>query len=153
MSQQTIQADPLLGQILASNEYQPTTPDEMQQMLGQTYYLAKDELIQALLLEDEDLHPLYFALSHMVRTSNWDKKTKNLNKLRFRRSARIQLLLKKPANMVNYAKYDSICIYADAAMEDAHDGWRGRLMTERIRTYKMEQGQKKTSGLRSLFGR
>jgi hypothetical protein len=130
-----------------SSEMSPTSPDEQAQVLGHAYYLLKDEQTMALLLGDPQLTILLPALSHLVRTSRKDKHGIELAKLHWRRALRIQLLVKQRPALVNVARYDSWLIFGYTALDDTLEGWRGKLITERIKTYKIENAQTKTGGL------
>jgi len=122
---------------------QPTTDQDFYQMMGQTYFIVKDRDVTALMMEDPDLRELYPTLSHLVRTANQDKNTIKEEKLRWRRSCILQLLVKKKPNLQSQAKYDAWVNFGDACFEDTKDGWRGRLFTERIRTYRIEDARQK----------
>jgi len=128
--------------------------EDYYQYMGQIYYLVKDEETQALLRDDTDLREIMPALSHLLRTSNFtDKAVIKEMKLRWRRACRIQLMVKKSPSLVSQAKFDAWVNFGYAAIEDAVEGWRGRLVTERIKTYKIETGSTKKGFWSSLLGR
>lgn len=132
---------------------QQVTMEDYYQYMGQIYYLVKDEETQALLRDDPDLKELMPALSHLLRTSNFtDKNVVKEMKLRWRRACRIQLMVKKTPRLVSQAKFDAWVNFGYAAIEDAVDGWRGRLVTERIKTYKIETGSQPKSWWRRMLG-
>jgi len=149
--------DELLARVAASQEMQQVTTEDYYQYMGQIYYLIKDEEVQQILRDDPNLKVLMPALSHLVRTSNFtDKNVIKEMKLRWRRACRIQLMVMQSPNLVSQAKFDALINFGYAAIEDARDGWRGRLVTERIKTYKIESvGQKGggiLSGLKKFLG-
>jgi hypothetical protein len=146
--------DELLARIAQSQEMQQVTTEDYYQYMGQIYYLVKDEEVMALLRDDKDLKDLMPALSHLVRTSNiTDKNIVKGMMLRWRRACRIQLLVNKTPKLVSQAKFDAWVNYGYAAIQDAVDGWRGRLVTERIKTYKIEGGSQKKGLLDRILGR
>lgn len=145
--------DETLARLAASQEMQQVTMEDYYQYMGQIYYLIKDEETQALLRDDPDLRELMPALSHLLRTSNiTDKKVIKEMKLRWRRACRIQLMVKKTPRLVSQAKFDAWVNFGNAAVEDTREGWRGRLVTERIKTYKIETGQQKKGIWSRIFG-
>lgn len=146
--------DEVLARLAASQEMQQVTMEDYYQYMGQIYYLIKDEETQQLLRDDPDLKELMPALSHLLRTSNFgtDKNVIKEMKLRWRRACRIQLMVKKTPRLVSQAKFDAWVNFGYAAVEDAREGWRGRLVTERIKTYKIETGTKPKGFWSKIFG-
>lgn len=146
--------DEILGRVVQSQEMQQVTQEDYYQYMGQIYYLVKDEETQALIRDDPSLKVLLPALSHLVRTSNFTNKTEiKAMKLRWRRACRVQLMLMNSPNLVSQAKFDVWVNFGYAAIEDAVEGWRGRLVTERIKTYKIESiGSQKKGILSRIFG-
>lgn len=146
--------DDLLAKIAQSQEMQQVTTEDYYQYMGQIYYLVKDEEIISLLREDADLKQLMPALSHLLRTSNiTDKNIIKAMMLRWKRALRIQLLVQKSPKLVSQAKFDAWTNYGYAAIQDTIEGWRGRLVTERIKTYKIETNQAKKGFWSNLLGR
>jgi hypothetical protein len=143
--------DEVLARVLQGESMQPTTQDDWYQFMGQIYYLVKDDETFQELRDDSDLKVLMPTLSHLLRTSNLDKKTIKEMKLRWRRAVRLQLLCKKNPTLVSQAKFDAWVNFGYAAIEDAKEGWRGRLVTERIKTYKIEMGSKRRGKFLGLF--
>lgn len=144
--------DQILQNVLATETSLPTTQEDWIQYLGQIYFLVKDPETFLLLYEDPDMKPLMPTLSHLLRTSYLDKKTITIMKLRWRRAVRLQLLCLKEPSLVNQAKYDSWLNFGFAAIEDAREGWRGRLVTERIKVHKVETSAKKRGRFLGMFG-
>lgn len=131
--------DETLMRIVQGEAMKQVTTEDYYQYMGQIYYLVKDEEVQKLLREDPNMKVLMPALSHLLRTSNiTDKTTRREMKLRWRRSCRLQLLVMSSPNLVSIAKFDAWVNFGIAAIEDTDAGWRGRLITERIKTYKVE---------------
>ena len=156
MTQQPAYAfqDDLLARIAQSQEMQTVTTEDYYQYMGQIYYLVKDEEVMSLLREDPDLKQLIPALSHLLRTSNiTDKNIIKGMMLRWKRACRNQLLVSKSPNLVSQSKFDAWVNYGYAAIQDTIDGWRGRLVTERIKTYKIETNQAKKGFWSNLLGR
>jgi hypothetical protein len=121
---------------------QPFSPEEEQQMMAQIYYLIKDPIVQKMLLDDPNMKALLPALSHLIRTSNLDKNTVTLLKLRWKVACRLQLLIKQKPDLVSLAKFQAWVMFGYAALEDTINGWRGRIVTERQRIYKVESGNR-----------
>lgn len=152
MSQQGT-VDPLLAELIRAGELQQVSTEDYYQYMGQIYYLVKDEEVMQQLREDPKMKVLLPALSHLIRTSNFtDKRVIMEMKLRWRRSCRIQLMLCQSPNLVSQARFDAWVNYGYAVIEDAVEGWRGRLVTERIKTYKIEGGTQKKGLIQRLFG-
>lgn len=148
MSQQAVTPfqDDMLARLAASQEMQQVSTEDYYQYMGQIYYLVKDEETQSILRSDPDLRELMPALSHLLRTSNFtDKNLIKAMMIRWRRACRIQLMVRKTPRLVSQAKMDAWTNFGYAAIQDAVGGWRGKLVTERIKTYKIESsgGQKK----------
>lgn len=139
MSRKEMVEDEILARIVQGDTMKQVTTEDYYQYMGQIYYLVKDEETQALLREDPNMKVLMPALSHLLRTSNiTDKKTVERMKIRWRRACRIQLMVMNSPNLVSQAKFDAWVNFGEAAIEDTIEGWRGRLVTERIKTYKVE---------------
>lgn len=117
--------------------------EDMLQYIGQLYYLIRDDDVHQMIMDDPDLRPLMPALSHLLRTGNLDKKTVQIAKLRWKISCRLQLLLKRKPSLVSLAKYNCMITYGFGVLEDALHGWRGRLVTEKIRTYRVDAVQQR----------
>lgn len=131
--------DELLGRVMQSDAMKQVTQQDYYQYMGQIYYLVKDEETQQQMRQNVNLKPLIPAVSPLVRTSNvTDKNQKERMKIRWRRGLRIQLMVMNSPNLMSQAQFDSWTNYGDAAYEDMDSGWRGRLVTERIKTYKVE---------------
>lgn len=129
------------------------TPDEFAMMLAAAHYLYKDDDVLKILKEDPDLKPLIIALSHLIRTSriNSEKVIKEM-KLRWKRACRLKLLvLGENKDVKSMATFDALVNFGYSVIEDARGGWRGRLVTERIRTYKVEEGERKKKKKWLLF--
>ena len=154
MSQQPTY-DPLLAEILRGESMAQVTTEDYYQYMGQIYYLVKDEETQQLLRQDPKMLALLPALSHLLRTSNiTDKKLLMELKIRWRRACRIVLMVSQSPKLVNQARFDAFVNFGYAAIEDCREGWRGRLVTERIKTFKIETQNSGGKGiLAKLFGR
>ena len=155
MSQPTHQKmveDEILARIVSGEAMKQVTTEDYYQYMGQIYYLAKDEESQAILRADPNMKVLMPALSHLLRTSNFtDKLVIKEMKLRWRRACRIQLMVMNSPNLVSQAKFDVWVNFGYAAIEDARSGWRGRLVTERIKTYKVESSAPQRKKFLGIF--
>ena len=147
------ETDPRLDEIIRNDALQPQTQDDWISYLGQAYFLVSDPEVVAMLKADPDLTVLMPALSSMVRTSNLTPKTVAILKVRWRMACKMQLLSKKSAELVDVTKYQIWLMHGYAALEDALHGWRGRLVTEKVRSYKIEGDSKKRSRFLGMFGR
>lgn len=130
-------------------------PDEIA-MLGQVHYLLKDEDVAKLLTERKEYRVLIPALSHLNRTSSLSAFEANIIKRRIKLAADIVLFTKKHKNinLEEVAFLQSLLVYASASANDAINGWRGRLITERTRTYRVETPTQEKKGFwTKLFGR
>jgi hypothetical protein len=90
------------------------------------------------------------------RTSNLSSIEAEVLKRRIKLAADIILFTKKEADisLEEVAFIKSLLVYASCAMQDAIGGWRGRLVTERIRTYRVETPTERKKGFwERLFGR
>ena len=131
---------------------QHVTTEDYYQYMGQIYYLVKDEEVQKLLRDDPNMKVLMPALSHLVRTSNFtDKIAIQRMKLRWQRACRIQLMVMQTPSLVSQAKFDAWNNFGEAVVEDTIEGWRGRLVTERIKTYKVETSSPPRKKILGIF--
>lgn len=113
----------------------------------QVYYLIEDEKVIQYMSEDPQLQPLIPMFSRMNRTSNMDKTTIQINKIRGTIALRLQLLVNQKPDLVSLGKFYALRNYLDGVCEDTREGWRGRLSTEKIKTYRIESGERKKSFL------
>lgn len=144
--------DDILARVIAGESMRQVTTEDYYQYMGQIYYLVKDEETQQLLRSDPAMKVLMPALSHLLRTSFIsDKLVIKEMKLRWRRAVRIQLMVMKSPKLVSQAKFDAWINFGNAAIEDAVGGWRGRLVTERIKTYKVESSAPPRKKILGIF--
>ncbi len=153
--QQPVSKDKVLDETLRREELESrtVTPDDWASFMGQVYFLIKDDELQAQLRDDPDMKVLMPVLSSLVRTGNLTKKTIAMSKLRWRIACRMQLLCSKEPEVANISKFYSWLTHGEAALEDALQGWRGRLVTERIKTYRIEGERRKRGRFLGLFNR
>jgi len=126
-------------------------PTVLSKIMGQAHYLLKDDNIDDLLSKDERIKKLRPALSHLIRTSRCDnEKSIRLLKLQWKIACTLELLIlpKKPASMGEYLAW---LIYGYTVIEDMRNGWRGKLLTERIRTFKVETSESKRKKFLGIF--
>jgi len=144
MSQQqsTAQAqiEAILSRVLASDELQATM-EEQYQALQQTWYLSEDEQVLKLIWSDPDLQPLIPALSRMLRTTRIEDKIeiKRLMKM-WDIECRLQVMIAKPAHLKNLALFYALRQYGRGVVHDTWLGWRGNLLSRKIREYLVETG-------------
>jgi len=137
-------------------EHSEVTPTEEAAILGQTFYLLKDDDLKLCFKRFPEYSLLLPALSHLNRTSNLSSIEAEVLKRRIKLAADIILFTKKEADisLEEVAFIKSLLVYASCAMQDAIGGWRGRLVTERIRTYRVETPTERKKGFwERLFGR
>jgi len=152
VTRQDMVGDEILARIVHGEAMKQVTTEDYYQYMGQIYYLVKDEEVQQLLRDDPNMKVLLPALSHLLRTSNiTDKKTILRMKLRWRRACRIQLMVMNSPNLISQAKFDAWVNFGVAAIEDTIEGWRGRLVTERIKTYKVETSSPQRKKFLGIF--
>lgn len=142
MSEQYSEEDMALERARAAESMQSGGEDVLQE-IGSSRFLLIDDEVDYLIMQDRELRPLKPSLSHLIRTGNLDKRTIQISKLRFEVAARMQLLCKKKPNLVSLALFNSIMNYGMALYEDPKRGWRGRLMTEKIRTFRIDAIQQR----------
>lgn len=126
-------------------------PTEFSKIMGQTHYLLKDDNIDDLFSTDERIKKLRPALSHLIRTSRCDdKKSITRLKLQWRIACSLELLIlpKKPASMGEFLAW---LTYGYTVIEDMRNGWRGKLVTERIRSFKVETSAPKKKKFLGIF--
>jgi len=144
--------DVYMEKILAGEVMQQFSPEEFFQTQYATYSLLKDEITNEQLLNDPDAKNLIPALSHLVRTTNIEDKTAIAYlMLTWEIACRLTFLVNKPPNLVNRAKYEAWNMFGRAVIHDAEHGWRGKLVTERIKIFKLETEEKKRRKLLGIF--
>jgi hypothetical protein len=155
MAQQQLFRDETYSKIIGGDALQSQTTEDFYQQMGQSYYIVKDEEIQQQLREDSDLKVLMPELSHLSRTSNVTSKDAiEEMKVNWRMACRLQIMVKKTPNLQSQAKFLSWLDFGYTAIYDREYGWRGKLLTERIKTYKIENSpQRGGSFLSRWFGR
>jgi hypothetical protein len=137
------------------NEMNDVTPEDWQKLLGELHEITHDDEIIKILKKYPELEPLIIGISHMIRTSNLDDKTIKQMKIRWRIAIRLQL--KDFANShsedgVNtVALFQLLTNYGYAAIEDARNGHRARMLTERIKILKFENTKKPRNKLWGIF--
>lgn len=135
----------VMGTEIGSEGAGQITPDDFAVMLGQVHYLFKDDDVIKFLTEHPRLKKLLIGLSHMIRTSRLDnKRVIEEMKLRWKIALRLEILiLNKEKDTKSVALFQLLVNYGYAAIEDARNGWRGKLVTEKIKTYRFEGAAKK----------
>lgn len=157
MSKQQAQAevqfkDVIFERIVSGEAMQQFSPEEFFQTQYTVYSLLKDEMVNEQLLNDPDARHLLPALSHLMRTTNIeDKVAIQYCLLTWEIACRLTFLVNKPPNLVNRAKYEAWNLFGRAVIHDAEHGWRGKLVTERIKIFKLEGEEKKRRKLLGIF--
>lgn len=146
--------DPLLMQVVGADTaamggQTHVQPEEFAVMMAQTQYLLKDDDVTRLMLFNPYLIDLIPAYSHIIATSRLPDQVIKEAKLRLRRALRLQLLVLPPVtNLQSQASFDAMLNFGYSRLEDARNAHRAKVVTERIRTYKIEGAEQK----RKLFG-
>ena len=135
--------DPRLEAILTRPEMRPGA-DDLADNMAQMYYLVKDDYVITMLKQDPRTSKLLVALSHLVRTTKKTNKQIRIAKLYCENSCRIALLCQKKPNLVYLALFNCLIIYGNSCFDDTAKGWRGMLVTNKMRTIRIEGGQKRS---------
>ena len=139
------QTDALIASLVGATEG-ALSQEDLVEKLAQVYYLLKDTDVLNILKADEEkdrLRKLIPALSHLVRTTNiTNEKTITEMKIRWRIAVR-RVIFIDTENPGTMAEYHSWLNFGYAVIEDTRKGWRGKLATERIRTFKIEGAAQK----------
>lgn len=146
MSQVDPERAAALGQLLQGEQGQQSSPDDFAVMMAQTHYLLRDDDITQILKGSANPHAmkrLLPALSQLLRTSNINNDKLLLEmKLNWRIAVRYALFINNTGEETDMAEFDAWINFGYAAIEDTRKGWRGNLVTNKIRTYKIEGAQK-----------
>ncbi|MEM2367485.1 MAG: hypothetical protein QXQ50_04540 [Candidatus Bathyarchaeia archaeon] len=121
-------------------------------------YLLRDDGVFNLFKNDPRLRDyivLRPALSHLNRTTNMSGFDAEIFKRRFKLALDLILFSRseRELTMTEIALKEGLLVYGCCVASDAVGGWRGRLITERTRVYRVESGEKKRGLLSRLFGR
>ena len=144
--------DAVMERIVSGEAMQQFSPEEFFQTQYVIYSLLKDEMVFDQLLADNEAKHLLPALSHLARTTNI--KDKNSVKYMIKTweiACRLTFLVNKPPTLVNRAKFEAWYMFGRTAIHDMEDGWRGKLVTERIKIFKLEGAEKKRRKLLGIF--
>lgn len=148
------QTDALIANLVASTEG-ALSQEDLVEKLAQIYYLLKDTDVLNILKakkEENRLQKLIPAISHLVRTTNINnEKTIIEMKIRWRIAVR-RVIFIDTSNPGTMAEYHAWLNFGYAVIEDTRKGWRGKLATERIRTFKIEGSARRKGLLQRLFG-
>jgi hypothetical protein len=139
---------------LASNETHPAgniqSPEELQKELAQSYHLQYDDMTLSQIDEDPQLRYLLPALSPLNRTSKIPNK-------RLAEMARLDMeyvlllhqfsLNEADLDLHGWAKLESLRIFGLSSVNDQVDGYRGKLVTEKIKEVRVGVVEKKKEGL------
>jgi hypothetical protein len=147
MSQVDPERAAALGQLMQGEQGQQSSPDDFAVMMAQTHYLLRDDDVTALLKSTTNPHAmrrLLPALSQLLRTSNINNEKQLLEmKLNWAISVRYALFINNDTDTeADMAEFYAWLNFGYAAIEDTRKGWRGNLVTNKIRTYKIEGAQK-----------
>lgn len=143
--------DPLLDQILARSEMQPGASD-LRDNLADMHYLVADKFVERLLGDDERTKALRVGTSALVRTSKKSKKARRIAKHQWNISCTVSLLAMRRPQLVDLALYNNLKIFGHSAIDDTDEGWRGLLVTNKMRTIRLERGESKRRGLFGFLG-
>ncbi len=144
--------DEVLARIMSGEAVQTFSPEEFFQTQYTIYSLLKDEIVLQELLNDKDAKVLIPFLSHLLRTTNIDDPVSvKFMMLTWEIACRLVFLVYKPPTLVNRAKFEAWLGFGRAAVHDAEKGWRGKLVTERIKIYKVEGLETKRRKILGIF--
>ena len=143
--------DPLLDNILSRAEFQPGSSD-LRDSLADMHYLVADKNVEKILKRDPRTESLTVGTSALVRTSKKDKKSRNIAKHQWNISCTVSLLAMRKPQLVDLSLFNNLMIYGHSAIDDTADGWRGLLVTNKMRTIRVERGQARAGGLRAFLG-
>lgn len=151
-----LEKDLQVDQAAVGPEQLPPPTEEML-VLGRTHYMLKDNDIRNLVFgKHRWLIPAYIAASHLLRTSFLDPWDVEPLKWRFKLIIDLLLMSKDDLSIEDLAVAEAMYIYGFTSLKDALDGWRGKLVTEQVRTYRIE-GEKVEKDRRRwwerIFGR
>lgn len=120
-------------------------------------YLLRDDSIFKLFSDPRlrDYVALRPALSHLNRTTNMSGFDGEIFKRRFKLALDLILFSRseRELTMAEIALKECLLAYGGCVASDAVGGWRGRLITERTRVYRVESGEKKRGLLSRILGR
>lgn len=124
-------------------ESMEVAPQEFARMMAEAQYLIKDPDVMKEAKKDKRIKKLIASLSTMIRTTFiTDKNTLKIMKARWRVACRLELLI-LPEEPASYGEFQSWLNFGEAVMDDAFNGWRGKLLAEKIRTYRIERSSAK----------
>lgn len=133
--------------VMAEAQGGQISPDDFASLLPQAHFLLKDDEATKFIRESPFRKKLLLSLSTMTRTGRTDdKKVTREKKLRWRMAV-LAADIESEEGM-SISEEQSWISYGDGVIEDRIAGWRGKLLTERIRTWKIESASKKGG----LFG-
>jgi hypothetical protein len=123
---------------------------ELQRDLAQSYYLQVDDMTQKQIFDDPELRYLQPAFSHLNRTSRIpDKRLAEMARLD---NEYILLLhefglMEASVDLHGWSKLEALRIYGQALVNDQLEGYRGKLVTEKIKEVRVRLEQKKKEGI------
>ncbi|MEM4454425.1 MAG: hypothetical protein QXL98_01400 [Thermofilaceae archaeon] len=151
-------AEQELREVLSQLDERTPAPTEETVILGRLHYMLEDPHVYELIdKEYPDYKPLKLVLSSLSRTSYLDPVEANIVKYRAYTAIDI-ILLSKPRDKISIKERAFVeCLKAHiiAAVNDAVNGWRGRLVTEQAKTLRVVSAEKKEGSRwwERLFGR
>lgn len=132
--------------VMAEAQGGQISPEDFAALIPGAHFLLKDDDASRIIRDSPFKKKLMLALSTMNRTGRTDdKKSIKEKKLRWRMAV-IAADIESEEGM-SISEEQSWIVYGDGVIEDRIKGWRGKLLTERIRTYKIESGAGKKGGL------
>jgi len=139
-------AQELVGIVAATAGDGQVSPQDFAALLPEIHYLLKDDDTTRFIKESPFRKKLQMALSTMTRTGRTDdKRVMKEMKLRWRMAV-IAADIESEDGM-SISEEQGWIIYGDGVIEDRWRGWRGKLVTEKTRAFKLEGGASKKGGL------
>jgi hypothetical protein len=123
---------------------------ELQRDLAQSYYLQVDNLTLELIKSDPQLSYLVPAFSHLNRTSKIpDKRLAEMARLDIEYILLLHELnaSEDELELSGWAKLEALRIFGLSSVNDQLEGYRGKLVTEKIKEVRVRLEQKKKEGI------
>jgi len=143
--------DPLLDSLVARSEFQPGATD-LRDELANVHYLVADKNVERILKRDPRTEALTVGTSNLVRTSKMSKRDRRIAKRQWTISCVTTLLALRKPRLVDLALYNNLLMFGHTAIDDTGDGWRGLLVTNKMRTIRVERGSSRGRGVLGFLG-
>jgi len=120
---------------VALTEQQAVMEEEMRASVGSSLYYVYDPHLHAILNQTERDRATYPARSFINRTTNIDAREKEIlfNEYEYLNTLSDIGANEEEYETVGWLKGESVLIHDRIALNDMHNGWKGKLMAERVR--------------------